>query len=200
MAFKYRQITPQSGDLINPDDWNVNVREYTNEFNGHLDRDNLPEKGITSASIKANSFHQVHSDASGEFVILEKDQSRFKQIQIIEFETQHQGIVTCEWSGYWIFETIQANLQSTSNIQKLDYRMLVNGTEVSRISTETNLRKMGSGYMVGALPVEAGIVRVTIEAKTTKATFVVNLDNVEYPAEGFVQIENRELIAVLKVA
>ena len=207
MAFRYRQITPQTGDFINPDDWNVNVREFTNEFNGHLDRDNLPEKGITTASIKAAAFHQVHSVASGADFVLEKDQSRFIELQILEFETQHQGIVMCDWSGYWEFEEIQRDLQNSDLIQRLDIRMLVNGSEVSRIRTETNLKRTSSGYMVGALPVEAGMVKVTVEVKTTNEESTT----VSGSGEGFayaitkqagasITLKNKELVVVLRKA
>ena len=207
MAFRYRQITPQTGDFINPDDWNVNVREFTNEFNGHLDRDNLPEKGITTASIKAAAFHQVYSVSSGEDFELEKDQSRFIELQILEFETQHQGIVMCDWSGYWEFETIQLDLQNSDLIQQLDIRMLINGSEVSRIRTETNLKRTSSGYMVGALPVEAGMVKVTVEVKTTNeesTTVSGSGESFAYAitkqAGDSITLKNKELVVVLRTA
>tara|TARA_A100001515_G_scaffold141668_1_gene138929 strand:+ start:661 stop:1278 length:618 start_codon:yes stop_codon:yes gene_type:complete len=205
MAFRYRQITPQTGDIINPSDWNVNVREFTNEFNGHLDRDNLPEKGITTASIKANAFHQVYSVASSEDFTLEKDQSRFTQLQILEFETQNQGIVMCDWSGFWRFKEIQTTLSSSSNVQALDIRICVNGNEISRIRTETNLKRMGSGYMAAALPVEAGIVKITVEVRTdARKSPVLTGDGfdpiVEEPASDDVIVKHRELVVVLRKA
>jgi hypothetical protein len=205
MAFRYRQITPQTGDFINPDDWNVNVREFTNEFNGHLDRDNLPEKGITTASIKAAAFHQVHSVASGADFVLEKDQSRFIELQILEFETQHQGIVMCDWSGYWEFEEIQLDLQSGIDVQTLDIRLMINGNEVSRIRTETNLKRTSSGYMVGALPVEAGMVKVTVEVKSIARKAPILTGSGFDPettgaATGSVTIKNKELVVVLRKA
>ena len=207
MAFRYRQITPQTGDFINPDDWNVNVREFTNEFNGHLDRDNLPEKGITTASIKATAFHQVHSVASGADFVLEKDQSRFIELQILEFETQHQGILMCDWSGYWEFETIQLDLQSGIDVQTLDIRIMINGSEVSRIRTETNLKRTSSGYMVGALPVEAGMVKVTVEAKTENEESTIVSGTGEHfsfsitkQAGASITLKNKELVVVLRKA
>jgi|TARA_B100000282_G_scaffold225312_1_gene168131 hypothetical protein len=205
MAFRYRQITPQTGDFINPDDWNVNVREFTNEFNGHLDRDNLPEKGITTASIKADAFHQVHSVSSGADFEIESDQTRFIQLQILEFETQHQGILMCDWSGYWEFETIQLDLQSGIDVQTLDIRLMINGSEVSRIRTETNLKRTSSGYMVGALPVEAGMVRIIVEVKTTARKAPINTGSgfdplITGPSAGSVTIKNKELVAILRKA
>ena len=198
MAFRYRQITPQVADIINPDDWNVNVREYTNEFNGHLDRDNLPEKGILTTSIKPQAFHQVHSALGQEDKLFSKKQSRFKAFQILEFETQHQGIVMCEWSGSWTFDSIVEALD-TDSVQEIDYRLLVNGAEVSRIRRDNNLKKKSSGYMVGALPVEAGMVRVQVEFMTSQSAKVEQLITMLI-ASGRVTLHHRELIVVLRVA
>jgi len=207
MAFRYRQITPQTGDIINPDDWNVNVREFTNEFNGHLDRDNLPEKGITTASIKSEAFHIIRDDVATSDYTLLKTQTRFKEFQILEFETQHQGIITCEWSGGWRYDTIRTTL-SGGEEQELDIRLLVNGTEVSRIRKDNNMKRNMSGYMVGALPVEAGYVRVTVEAKTDGHSVTISTgfhdEGFEVNAEGYgdgnVVLKHRELLVVLRKA
>ena len=206
MAFRYRQITPQAGDIINPDDWNVNVREYTNEFNGHLDRDNLPEKAITTSSIKADAFHQVESKLDMTAKTIQGTQTRFKEIQVIEFESQYQGIVMCEWSGNWLYELIVTTLTS-SEVQDTDFRILVNGTEITRIRRDNNLKKSSSGYTVGALPVEAGMIRVSVEVKTNGRT----TNSVTYPTEsgtyfvekptaGSVTLKSRELVVVLRKA
>jgi|TARA_R100000081_G_C4819821_1_gene178563 hypothetical protein len=173
MAFRYRQITPQTGDFINPDDWNVNVREFTNEFNGHLDRDNLPEKCITTTSIKAEAFHKVLSKRGHGFT-LEYDQSRYTEVQVLEFETQHQGILMCDWSGNWDFGIALEELEVEQFVQDFDVRITVNGTEISRIVQENNLKKSSNGYMVGAFPVEAGFVTVQVEARTFAVSTIVS--------------------------
>ena len=203
MAFKYRQITPQRLDLINPDDWNVNVREYTNEFNGHLDRDNLPEKGITTDSIKSEAFHIVKSDLSTTIEYVEKTQSYFKEIQIIEFETQHQGIVMCEWSSYWTYEYSEGDLGNTSP-QRAFFRIVVNGTEISQIQKDSNLKKSSVGYMAGALPVEAGIVKGAVEVMTDNVTTFNTAQGFPYDvtshATGLVAVFDRSLVVVLRKA
>lgn len=206
MAFRYRQITPQTGDIINPDDWNVNVREFTNEFNGHLDRDNLPEKGITTTSIKSEAFHIVRDDVATADYTISETQTRFKEFQILEFETQHQGIITCEWNGSWRYDAIRTSL-SDGEEQQLDIRLLVNGTEISRIRKDNNMKRNMSGYMVGALPVEAGYVRVTVEAKTSGHTEIVSAgfgtefqSNTQGYGDGNVVLKHRELLVVLRKA
>jgi len=41
MAWKYREIEFEAGDVLDPGDWNRNVEAYAEEINGFLDRDNL---------------------------------------------------------------------------------------------------------------------------------------------------------------
>ena len=43
MAWRYREIEIEDGDVLDPRDWNENVEPYANEINGFLDRDNLNE-------------------------------------------------------------------------------------------------------------------------------------------------------------
>ena len=44
MAWKYVKRDFQAGDILDPGDWNENAREFVEEINGYLDRDNLPPK------------------------------------------------------------------------------------------------------------------------------------------------------------
>ena len=46
MAWRYREIEIEDGDVLDPKDWNENVEVYSNEINGFLDRDNLNEGQI----------------------------------------------------------------------------------------------------------------------------------------------------------
>lgn len=41
MAWKYLKQDLQAGDVLDPGDWNNNVREFVEEINGAFDRDNL---------------------------------------------------------------------------------------------------------------------------------------------------------------
>ena len=205
MAFRYRQITPQTGDFINPDDWNVNVREFTNEFNGHLDRDNLPELGISSASIKPKAFHEVFSDSQTTDFTVEEDQTRFIDLQVIEFEIKQQGLLVCEWSGTWEFILPELDLHAVAGVQKVDYKISVNGFDICTLFHNNNLQTKSNGYMVGALPIEAGFVRIAVEVRTVGTiSDGIDIDGgftlLNQPEEGSVIIRDRELLVVLRKA
>ena len=66
MAFRYRQRYFATDDALNIDDWNHNMKELAEEFNGYLDRDNFPNGSFGQAQIVDNAFNKVHytTDAS----------------------------------------------------------------------------------------------------------------------------------------
>ena len=110
----------------------------------------------------------------------------------------------CEWSGGWTYEFITEDL-TASDVQLTDFRILVNGTEVTRIRWDNNLKRKSVGYMVGATSVEAGMVKVTVEVMTKKgSTYNYAGKNfnreITEPASGNVTINHRSLVVVSRKA
>ena len=69
MAWKYRKEYHESGDALIPEDWLENQKEFVEEFNGYLDRDNFREKAFsggfynnTATPTAINSLPVVHSN------------------------------------------------------------------------------------------------------------------------------------------
>jgi hypothetical protein len=62
MSFKYRQSYFENGDIVDPRDWNRNITELTDELNGYLDRDNLPEDSFTVEHVAQNAFNVLYSN------------------------------------------------------------------------------------------------------------------------------------------
>lgn len=203
MAFRYRQITPVTGDIIDPEDWNANVREMVGEFNGHLDRDNLPEQAITTNMCKANTFHTINSD----FKLTTKLQAStqdYVKVNRIEFQSQSDGVVICEWSAQWQFSDVKNSIETTdSNV--VTVRILVNGNEICRLDQAPDSVKTDSGWIVGALDVPAGYLRIETEAKLERFIEVdTDSDGVKdttttQNATGDVTMKYSELVVVHKV-
>lgn len=78
MAWKYRKEYHEAGDALIPEDWLENQKEFVEEFNGYLDRDNFREKAFsggfynntaTPTAINSlpvvynNTFNAVFADA-----------------------------------------------------------------------------------------------------------------------------------------
>jgi len=59
MAYRYRQRHLETGDVLDPQDWNENMAEFAEEFNGYLDRDNVPADSVTKLLIKQNAFNKI---------------------------------------------------------------------------------------------------------------------------------------------
>lgn len=60
MAWRFQKHHFQDGDIIHPRQWNENIQQFTDEFNGYLDKDNLPKGAIDTQMIKDNAFSQTY--------------------------------------------------------------------------------------------------------------------------------------------
>tara|TARA_R110002012_G_scaffold234810_3_gene408460 strand:- start:606 stop:1466 length:861 start_codon:yes stop_codon:yes gene_type:complete len=78
MAWKYRKEYHEAGDALIPEDWLENQKEFVEEFNGYLDRDNFREKAFSGGAynntatptainsmpvVYNNTFNAVFADA-----------------------------------------------------------------------------------------------------------------------------------------
>jgi len=60
MAWRYIQRDLQAGDILDPEDWNENVREYLEEINGAIDRDNIPASAVVVGSeVDSAVFNEI---------------------------------------------------------------------------------------------------------------------------------------------
>ena len=174
MAFRYRQRRVADGDIIVPDDFNEDQREFIGEFNGYLDRDNLPNNAITTSYIKANAFTKVMQKvvSTDRTQYLTNDEAinggdtQFKDMMTYTFNADVDGMLCCDWSGEWEFWD---SLSATSAIPTISAAatviMLINGVQVGIIYRASDARERDTHVMYGAFPVSAGNVTVTIRAR-----------------------------------
>ena len=59
MGFKFRKHKFRTGEVIEPTRIRENMQTLAHEFNGNLDRENLPMFGLGSKSIKAGAFNRI---------------------------------------------------------------------------------------------------------------------------------------------
>jgi len=173
MAFRYRQRTVEDGDIVVPDDFNVNQREFVGEFNGYLDRDNLPQGVIGTSLIAAQAFTEVKQSTKEANLVLVGDNIQFHDLISYTFNAEVDGLLTVDWSAYWEFAasssaSFLATATSTSETQVITVAMYINGTQVGMIYRSPDSRKKDAKVMYGALPVSAGNVTVTIRGRFFK--------------------------------
>lgn len=59
MAHKVPESRMVDGDMVTPTEWNAEVSSILGEFNGRLDRDNLPANVMTHDKFALGTFHQI---------------------------------------------------------------------------------------------------------------------------------------------
>ena len=183
MAYKYRQIKPQTGDIVSPEDFNVNNREYVEEFNGMLDRDNFDKSIFTTKEIKQNAFNKFYSyramlpfksDSNKQFVldgirtIWETQDASDTYVSKVEFEAKTDGVLICEWHGNWEFEVSPTSDDGpyAQKPQVISFRMLANGSEIAKSFRNIDAPEKNSGAMFGCYQAPAGNITVIVQART----------------------------------
>jgi hypothetical protein len=179
MAFKFYQRYVQQNDITDPRDWNLNMQDLVEEFNGRLDRDNLDESIIQTSLIKESAFSVIENDSYGDTVadvgIPVQSIGYFandgtNRIGRIELDLNSAALIRVWWSGFWEWNqtgSIPANLEFLAKYAKgtVRFRVTVDGLEVSRIHKSTSLRDMHCGSCVGSIAVDAGPHVIQVEAK-----------------------------------
>tara|TARA_R100000808_G_C2149643_1_gene158103 strand:+ start:3008 stop:3589 length:582 start_codon:yes stop_codon:yes gene_type:complete len=158
----------EDGDIVVPDDFNVNQREFVGEFNGYLDRDNLPQGVIGTSLIAAQTFTEVKQSTKEAVVTLSGNSIQFHELMSYSFNAEVDGLLTVDWSSNWEFspsfseQTTQTNSTVTT---ATTVTMDINGVQVGMIYRSSDARKQDAKVMYGALPVSAGNVTVTIRGR-----------------------------------
>ena len=172
MAWRYIQRDFQAGDILDPEDWNENVREYLEEINGALDRDNIPTASIVvGEEVGSTVFNEIsHSGLVG-YQLLDVDTQSHQKIQMtnsvtsssdelliceasIQFDTADPllGAAAANYSrGY-----VKANQGTLRDWIQYDFIMTVDGFEVGYAGPYTAYHKRQCVHIIGAVPVEAG--------------------------------------------
>mgnify|MGYP003112676446 CR=1 FL=1 len=176
MAWKYIQQDLQSGDILDPGDWNNNVREFIQEINGAFDRDNLPPAGIVvGEEVDSEVFNELSISSLGvAFQRLDKDTQSHQRIQVSnQLVSTSEEMLICEASiqvdtadptptnppmGGTTFDDgyIHRDMKTVLDWCQYDLIMTLNGIEIAYAGPFTAYQRRQPVYMCGAAPVEAG--------------------------------------------
>ncbi len=166
MAFRYRKNSAATDDAIDAQNWNENQRVLSGEFNGFLDRDNLPESAISTEYIEKKACNTFYAKAQPEYLV-DGEGSHWRSVISQEFEAQSDGVVIFSWgcSYEWLITTSMFSLLSASSEGLAHFRVLVNGVVASNSMNHTWLKKRETVYMTGAIPITGGSVSVEGQIK-----------------------------------
>ena len=170
MAWKHRQRRASDSDMIDPEDWNENNREFVNEFNGFLDRDNIQASAIGREHLKPATFGFITSRKSkGAYVLTGGSTAYEGSLTSKRLDLNYNGMLICEFSGYFHFRNpIRATTTFPDvGFQAVNLRILVDGVEVAKAHSISEFSQSHSFYLCGAIPVDSGMHMITTEAMTS---------------------------------
>ena len=174
MAWKFIQRDLQSGDILDPADWNENVREFVQEINGAFDRDNLPASSVATGNEVASevfneldiayltvAFQRLDADSQGNQRIQVASQSVSTSEEMLLCEASIQVDTadpnTATMSGTTFDDGyIHRDTKTVLDWCQYDLIMTLNGLEIAYAGPFTAYQRRQPIYMCGAAPVEAG--------------------------------------------
>jgi len=187
MAFRYRERTAEDGDVLDPKDWNLNMAAFAEEFNGRMDRDNLPASAVTVDHIVYGACGSAANDVLAAPVALSNDTVTWQTVQEDTITVETDALVEAEWGGYWEWA-------ASGGTDAIGYRLLVNGIEVARaplLSPGTTATGKSSVHIFGDIGLPPATHTVTLQARL----FDADDDLTETtPATGTVTVQLGEMI------
>lgn len=196
MSLRYRVEFSESGDVLDPQVWNLNQNELASEFNGGLDRDNILEAVFTEGVIANNAFTRISSaPASAAF----NPDASLRSWQAMDntslsLTMEQDCLLLCEWSGTWTWDNVYTAGTAPYTEDGIAFRIVVDGVDVTAASQffGSSIREC-STYIVGATPVSAGAHVIQVECYIARVRDQ-DLRLAEEDVEGAVTINERELL------
>lgn len=122
MAIKFPSIRPELGEIVHPDDFNLNLKQFVDEINGNLDSDNFENpagNGIDKGRFESGAFtenfvsqlngvlfegdrFQLNHNTIG---YVSRDDANNVEMPVVEFDASSDGWVivdfmaSYEWKG-----------------------------------------------------------------------------------------------------
>jgi hypothetical protein len=179
MAYRYRTETVETGNVIEPSWWNANMGELASEFNGGLDRDNLPLAGVTQARLAedaCNSIVNATGSSSSSYTpsVETTGWQGSTEISVSTLEVTVDSLLIIEWSGNWTWAGISTAGSfdgSTPTEDAVEWRITVDGSEAAVTGPIGDQRWKDSVWLCAAVPVAPGPHTVAIECRIAERDF-----------------------------
>lgn len=200
MGTIYRVDWFETGDVIDRMDWLENVAELASEFNGYLDRDNVPENCIDEDRIVDNAFTTFYSDPRTAAFTVDTTTIVYHGVDqsgvILNTKTidaKHDGVFICSWGGTWA----QTGWAGTLDAICISFIMDVDGVTVAETGWMSLFRDLDSNSLYGCAPVAAGVHTVNVRARVASLPVTATPDIIAVSLETggamVVTVDEREL-------
>lgn len=220
MGFKYKKFEVRDGEVIEPTRIRENMRTLAHEFNGSLDRENLPIEGVSSDMINFNTFNFIKNSVSTSNFSTENQANTFVELISEEINVPVDSIIVAHFGTFWewelaqdsagayIIDTVAGVTVSTNWLNHyfdknhyddtqehfLDFRLRINGEDVCNAPRYPFMRQKQSTYMTGTLITVAGLVKVSVDVRMYRN----NLGKREASTGFYANIKNRNLVIQAK--
>ena len=108
MSFRYLEYSlPESADMLDANDWVQNINVLAEEFNGRLDRDNLPEQAVSASHTVPGTFNLLTANTRTDTLTLDGNTNQWvdgdgtNKINELTLTTETDGMLRVSWSGTW---------------------------------------------------------------------------------------------------
>lgn len=161
MALRYRQEYNETGDVLDPQAYNVNQNELISEFNGGLDRQNILRQVIQRAQIVDGAFNAVRETSASGFLTADMTSRTWQTVISEGFAAPVDCLCIFEYSGYHTWPGVYSGNNRLEDA--VQYRITLDGTELftSHFYGESVLQD--AVYLPCAVPVPAGQHTVSVE-------------------------------------
>lgn len=161
MSLRYRQEYNETGDVLDPQAYNVNQNEFISEFNGGLDRQNIARQAVARAQIVTGAFTSVHQVVAPSFTTLDMTSRTWQTVISETFTAPVDCMCTFEYSG---FHQWGGAYNGNNRLEDAaQYRITLDGTELTTSHFYGESVINDSPYLVCASPVPAGAHTISVE-------------------------------------
>tara|TARA_R100001443_G_scaffold115816_1_gene134497 strand:- start:3732 stop:4331 length:600 start_codon:yes stop_codon:yes gene_type:complete len=171
MSFRYLEYPlPQSADMLDAKDWVRNINVLAEEFNGRLDRDNLPERAVSASHTVIGTFNSLTANTRTSDITLSGDTSQWvdgdgtNTINQLTVTTETDGMLRVAWSGTWSWAA-HISWGATPGGDSIGWRLIVDGTVIAESPYHNVLRYHDATHLCGTYPMSAGVHTVKVEAR-----------------------------------
>lgn len=212
MGQRYRFTFTENGDVLDPSQWVEDNNELASEFNGYLDRDNFARNDILQAEITANAFTKIDSNGYTTAYTPSQQDIGWQGGNGVNSAGIYTRDITCpvdcglvvEASLSWMWNSAGATsitgsgstaspwISSTFASDTIQFRVLVDGLEVSRSGLFDAIHQYYGTFLVGAKVVTSGVHTVSVECSVNRRRWI-NLRQ-DGPCTFSVDIESRHVV------
>ncbi len=201
MAWRFRQIHIDSGDILDPFHWNLNHQEFASEVNGYLDRDNFRGAMFDTDDFRDQSCNQVFTVDSQSDVSINMNTTTWQgrpDIALRTFQLKTDAHANVEYSAYHDWSNL-GNLPGNPDLFAVRFRLLVDGTAIAQGGWQNLGRQRDVIYLVGGIQLPPGEHEAFVEAQVGSISVdAEDPEALERIGEGdddpTLVVSNRELI------